>query len=182
MNRYPRWKVGLLIAVLLFCGIYALPNLYPDAPAVQISGAEAGVTVPDSLVKKVLADLDANHIAHIGEARVGDSWLVKFDSPDAQLQAKAIIDKAIGSNYGAALNLVPTTPNWLRAIGAKPMNLGLDLRGGVHFLLQVDMKTAISQRLEGNAGEVKLLLRNGEVRYRNVAVGKDQLTVTFASS
>lgn len=182
MNRYPRWKVGLLVAVLLFCGIYALPNLYPDAPAVQISGAKAGDQVPDALAQKVLASLDAKHIPHLGAGRQGDTWLVKFATPDVQLQAKSVIDETIGKNYVAALNLVPTTPAWLRAIGAKPMNLGLDLRGGVHFLLQVDMKAAISQRLDGTAGEIKLLLRNDDVRYRDVVVGKEQLTVVFASS
>src|SRR5699024_9710409 len=122
MNRYPRWKVGLLIAVLLFCGIYALPNLYPNAPAVQISGAEAGTKVPDSLTENVLTALDAHDIPYTGDARVGNSWLVRFDSTDIQLQAKTLIDKTIGSDYVAALNLVPTTPQWLRAIGAKPMN------------------------------------------------------------
>lgn len=182
MNRYPRWKVGLLVAVLLFCGLYALPNLYPDVPAVQISGAEAGTKVPDSLTEAVIASLDKAGIPHLEQARVGDSWLVKFDSPDTQLKAKSIIDQTIGSNYGAALNLVATTPAWLRAIGAKPMNLGLDLRGGVHFLLQVDMKAAMAKRLESNAGEVKQLLRNNDIRYRDVVIGKEQLTVLFASA
>ncbi len=182
MNRYPRWKVGLLIAVLLFCGIYALPNLYPDAPAVQISGAEAGAKVPASLTEKVLADLKAEHIDYTSTAKVGDSWLVKFDSTDTQLKAKSIIDQSIGSEYVAALNLVPTTPHWLRAIGATPMNLGLDLRGGVHFLLQVDMKVAVKQRLTDDAGEIKLMFRNENIRYRDVTPGDDQLTVSFVSS
>jgi preprotein translocase subunit SecD len=182
MNRYPRWKVGLLIAVLLFCGLYALPNLYPDAPAVQISGAEAGAKVPDALTQTVLEDLKQAHIPYTGASREGNSWLIEFASTDVQLQAKMVIDKAIGSSYVAALNLVPTTPHWLRLIGAKPMNLGLDLRGGVHFLLQVDMKAAINQRLDGNMGEIKQTLRDADVRYRDVVKGKEQLTVLFASA
>lgn len=182
MNRYPRWKVGLLIAVLLFCGIYALPNLYPDAPAVQISGADAGTQVPDSLTKNILADLTQAGIDYNADARVGNSWLVKFDNTNVQLKAKAVIDAALGKNYVAALNLVPTTPDWLRAIGAKPMNLGLDLRGGVHFLLQVDVQAAIKQHLAGNVSEIKQQLRDNDIRYRDVTAGKKQLTAVFASA
>lgn len=183
MNRYPRWKVGLLVAVLLFCSIYALPNLYPDAPAVQISGSQAGATVPASVTQKVLSALDSHDIAYTDTTRRENSWLVKFPSTDVQLKAKTLIDHTLSNDYVAALNLVPTTPAWLRAIGAKPMNLGLDLRGGVHFLLQVDMQTAIEQRLKSDVDAIKLMFRNEGVRYRKVTTdGEQQITVVFDSA
>lgn len=182
MNRYPRWKVGLLIFVLLFSGIYALPNMFPDAPAVQISSATAGGQVPQELADKVLQALQDASLETQDTERVGDSWLVKFHTPDDQLKAKAVVDRLIGRDYVSALNLVATTPDWLAAIGASPMNLGLDLRGGVHFLLQVDMDAAIQQNLDANSGEIKQALRRENVRYRTVSKSKQALTVIFADS
>jgi len=182
MNRYPRWKVGLLIFVLLFSGLYALPNMFPDAPAVQISSATAGGQVPQELTDKVLQALQDADLAIQDTERVGDSWLVKFHTPDDQLKAKAVVDRLIGRDYVSALNLVATTPDWLAAIGASPMNLGLDLRGGVHFLLQVDMDAAIQQNLDANSGEIKQALRRENVRYRTVSKSKQALTVIFADS
>lgn len=182
MKRYPRWKVGLLVAVLLFCGVYALPNLYPNAPAVQISAADAGDKVPDSLTQKLLSELEQAGVTVTGTARVDNSWLVKLESSDDQLKAKEVFAETLSDAYVLALNSVATTPEWLRAIGAKPMDLGLDLQGGVHFLLQVDMKVAVEQRLEANAGELKMLLRDASVRYRSVTLGDKQLTVAFTSA
>lgn len=180
MNRYPRWKVGLLVFVLLFSGLYALPNMFPDAPAVQISSATAGGQVPEALTEQVMQKLDEAGLVATNTERVGDSWIVKFGSPDDQLKAKTVVDRAIGKGYVSALNLVATTPSWLAAIGASPMNLGLDLRGGVHFLLQVDMDAAIQQNLDANSGEIKQALRRENVKYRTIAKGKQSLTVVFA--
>ncbi len=205
MNRYPRWKVGLLIAVLLFCGIYALPNLYPDASAVQISSSDAGGTVPESVVhhvvdvlkkadKKLAAeaaaaaktkteedDIKAVNLTPVRTLQKDKTWLLVFDSNDAQLRAKTIIENTLGKQYVSALNLMSTTPEWLRAIGAKPMNLGLDLRGGMHFLLQVDVEAAVKQRMDGYSGEVKQMLRDAGIQYQGVTIGDKSLTIAFVN-
>ena len=170
MTRYPRWKFFLLLGVLFVCGLYAAPNLYPDVPAIQISSAEAGGQVSDNARARVLKALDEANLSRGEGEQVGTSWLVRLDSNEAQLRAKEIAEKTLGRDYVVALNLAPTTPDWLRTIGASPMNLGLDLRGGVHFLIQVDIDAAINARLEAWAGEVKLLLKDENIRYRNVEV------------
>lgn len=170
MTRYPRWKFFLLLSVLFVCGLYAAPNLYPDVPAIQITSAEAGGQVSDNARARVLAALDEASLSRGDGEQVGTSWLVRLDSNEAQLRAKEIAEQTLGKDYVVALNLAQTTPDWLRAIGASPMNLGLDLRGGVHFLIQVDIDAAINSRLEAWAGEVKLLLKDGNIRYRNVEV------------
>ena len=170
MTRYPRWKFYLLMAVLFVCGLYALPNLYPDVPAIQITSADAGGEVSANTQARVLQTLDDAGLDHgVGEV-IGTSWLVRLDSNEAQLRAKEMAENMLGANYVVALNLAPTTPDWLRAIGASPMNLGLDLRGGVHFLIQVDVNAAIQSRLEAWTGEVKLLLKDAGIRYRDVEV------------
>ena len=170
MTRYPRWKFFLLLGVLFVCGLYAAPNLYPDVPAIQISSAEAGGQVSDNARARVLAALDDASLSRGDGEQIGTSWLVRLDTNEAQLRAKEIAEQTLGKDYVVALNLAPTTPDWLRAIGASPMNLGLDLRGGVHFLIQVDIDAAINSRLEAWAGEVKLLLKDENIRYRNVEV------------
>lgn len=179
MTRYPRWKFFLLLVVLVFCGLYALPNAFPDVPAIQISGSEAGAKLPANMRQRVMAELDKAGIKHgPGEFRK-NSLLVRMRSTDAQLHARDLLSKDLGKNYIVALNLAPTTPKWLRDIGASPMNLGLDLRGGVHFLLQVDMHAVIKQRMDAWAGEAKMTLRNANLRYQNVTVDGQKMTVTF---
>ncbi|MDF1629141.1 MAG: protein translocase subunit SecD [Alcanivoracaceae bacterium] len=179
MSHYPRWKLLLLIAVLGICGLYAMPNLYPDVPAIQVSSTDAGGEVSSfarEKLNKALADAGIDHSA--GE-QVGTSWLVRMDSNDDQLRGKMIAEGALGRDYVVALNLAPTTPDWLRKIGASPMNLGLDLRGGVHFLIQVDSEAAVRQRMEAWAGEVRLMLRDDGVRYRSVEQDGRDLLVQF---
>jgi preprotein translocase subunit SecD len=179
MSHYPRWKLLLLIAVLGICGLYAMPNLYPDVPAIQISSTSAGGEVSPfarEQLNKALADAGIEHSA--GE-QVGTSWLVRMTSNDDQLRGKVIAEDALGRDYVVALNLAPTTPDWLRKVGASPMNLGLDLRGGVHFLIQVDSEAAVRQRMEAWAGEVRLMLRDDGVRYRSVEHEGRDLLVQF---
>ena len=179
MSHYPRWKLLLLIAVLGICGLYAMPNLYPDVPAIQVSSTEAGGEVSlftREKLNKALADAGIEHSA--GE-QVGTSWLVRMNSNDDQLRGKLIAEDALGRDYVVALNLAPTTPDWLRKVGASPMNLGLDLRGGVHFLIQVDSEAAVAQRMEAWAGEVRLMLRDEGVRYRSVEQDGRDLLVQF---
>lgn len=179
MTRYPRWKFYLLLAVLMLSGLYALPNLYPDVPAVQISAAAAGDEVSPAIREKIRTTLDQAGFAHDAGEAVNSSWLVRMEDTDEQLRARALLSKTLGDDYIVALNLAPTTPGWLRALGASPMNLGLDLRGGVHFLLQVDMETVVTQRMEAWSGQAKMALKNADVRYRDVAVKDEALTVTL---
>lgn len=179
MTRYPRWKFFLLLAVLLGCGLYALPNLYPDVPAIQISANDAGGQVPVPVRDRVLSALDDAGIEHGEGETINNSWMVRLQSTDAQLRARERIASMLGEEYVVALNLAPTTPDWLRAVGASPMNLGLDLRGGVHFLLQVDMATVIEQRMDAWAGQAKLTLRNEGIRYRSVDIEGQDLVITL---
>jgi len=168
------------MAALIVCGLYALPNHYPDAPAIQISHAEAGGEVTDVARQRVLGALeDANLSPGPGEV-VGTSLLVRLGDTEAQLRAREIASNLLGDNYVVALNLAATTPQWLRSVGASPMNLGLDLRGGVHFLLQVDMDEVVTSRMEAWAGNAKLTLRDAGVRYRSVDVDGTTITATFA--
>ncbi len=179
MTRYPRWKFFLLLAVLLGCGLYALPNLYPDVPAIQISANDAGGQVPVPVRDRVLGALDDAGIEHGEGETINNSWMVRLESTDAQLRARERISSLLGEGYVVALNLAPTTPDWLRAVGASPMNLGLDLRGGVHFLLQVDMATVIEQRMDAWSGQAKLTLRNEGIRYRSVDIEGQKLVITL---
>ncbi|MFP1682307.1 protein translocase subunit SecD [Alloalcanivorax sp. C16-1] len=179
MTRYPRWKFFLLLAVLLGCGLYALPNIFPDVPAVQISANSAGEEVPASVRRQVAEALDQAGVEHGPGEAVNTSWLVRLDSTNDQLRARQMLSERLGDDYVVALNLAPTTPQWLRAVGASPMNLGLDLRGGVHFLLQVDMETVIQQRMEAWSGQAKMALRDEGIRYRDVATDGQKLVATF---
>lgn len=179
MTRYPRWKFFLLMVVLVFCGLYALPNLYPDVPAIQISGSEAGAKLSPKVRQEVLTVMDKAGLKHGNGEIVDNSWLVRMDDTDSQLRARDLLAKTLGKNYIVALNLAPTTPSWLRAIGASPMNLGLDLRGGVHFLLQVDMQAVVKQRMDAWAGQAKMTLKKAGVRYQGVTVDGQKMTLKF---
>ena len=170
LNKYPLWKYLLILAVLAIGFIYSAPNLYPDDPAVQISGASTALQVNQAdldRVGKALTDAGiAVKGASLGEQ--GKGALVRLAKQEDQLPAKDVARKALGDDYVVALNLAPTTPEWLRDLGASPMKLGLDLSGGVHFLLEVDMDKAMSARMKVYEGEVKTLLRKERVRYRSL--------------
>lgn len=179
MSPYPRWKLLLLIAVLGICGLYAMPNLYPDVPAIQVSSTEAGGEVSLYAREKMDKALTEAGLGHGDGEQVGTSWLVRMAGNDEQLRGKLVAERALGRDYVVALNLAQTTPDWLRKIGASPMNLGLDLRGGVHFLIQVDSEAAVQQRMQAWAGEVRLMLRDEGVRYRSVEHEGHELIVQF---
>jgi len=163
MNRYPWWKNLLIILVLLLGIFFALPNLYGENPALQISKRNA--VMDQAAVDKAVAALKAANIP-VKSARLEDKdGLIQFNSTDAQLKAVNIVREALGENYPVALNLAPAAPRWMQDMGAKPMYLGLDLRGGVHFLMQIDMqaaiKTALERRVDGMRGD----LRQANIRY-----------------
>ncbi|HCN44877.1 MAG TPA: protein translocase subunit SecD [Pseudomonas sp.] len=170
LNKTPLWKYVLILAVLAIGFIYSAPNLYPDDPAVQVSGASTALQVTQAdldRVSKALADAGiAVKGASLGEN--GKGALLRLTKQEDQLPAKDVVRKALGDDYVVALNLAPTTPQWLRNVGAHPMKLGLDLSGGVHFLLEVDMDKAMAARLKVYEGEVKSLLRKDKVRYRSL--------------
>ena len=182
MTRYPRWRFFSLLAVLFVCGLYAMPNLYPDAPAIQVSSAQAGGAMETYDLDRVMAALDEAGLEPGESEQVGDSWLIRLPGSEEQLRARDIAERTLGNRYIVALNLAATTPDWLRAIAASPMNLGLDLRGGVHFLLQVDMDTAINQRIEAWAGELRILMRDEGIRYREVVEQDGGMEARFDSS
>ncbi|MGI4937948.1 MAG: protein translocase subunit SecD, partial [Janthinobacterium lividum] len=178
MNRYPLWKY-ILIAIALAAGvIYMLPNFFGESPALQVSSAKATVKVEPALAAQVLQALDAGKLAHLDvkfEATGTTSSVVaRFADTDTQFKAKAVLEKALNADpadptYLAAFNLVPNTPAWLQWLHASPMYLGLDLRGGVHFLMQVDTKAVVAKKLQGLQASVRSILVEKKVRYASIA-------------
>jgi len=181
MNQYPAWKY-LLIAVFLVVGIlYALPNLYGEDPAVQISSAR-GTPLPDTLLGQVETRLADSKLKTKAIESSQDRLLVRFNNTEDQLAAADVIKEALGPGYVAALNLAPSTPHWLQDIGALPMYLGLDLRGGVHFLMEVDMDAAIQKALERYSSDLRTVLREAKVRYISIRPSSDKLAIKFRSA
>jgi len=182
LNRFPLWKYLLILVVLAVACIYSAPNLYPDDPAVQITGATTSLSVTEADLSKARAALETAGIevkaASLDEQ--GRGGLLRLNHQDDQLPAKDVIRRALGDAYVVALNLAPTTPDWLRNLGASPMKLGLDLSGGVHFLLEVDMDKAVETRLNVHEGEVKSLLRKERVRYRSLPTQGSAVQLGFA--
>ena len=181
LNKYPAWK-NLLILLVVFLGfLYSVPNIYPDDEAIQISAD--GVSMNESDMATITTALEAAQIDFFGEEVTDESILVRVSSVEDQLIAKTAIEDALTDNYIVALNLAPTTPAWLQAIGAGKMNLGLDLQGGVHFLMEVDMDAALNRRMEDNLSNVRSILREERVRTRGTNVIKnDHLEIRFADS
>ena len=181
LNKYPLWKYLLILAVLAVGFIYSAPNLYPDDPAIQISGASTALQVGQAdldRVGKALAEAGvAVKASSLSEE--GKGGLLRLTRQEDQLPAKDVVRKALGDEYVVALNLAPTTPPWLRALGASPMKLGLDLSGGVHFLLEVDMEKALDARLKVYESEVKSLLRKEGVRYRSLPQAEGGIQLGF---
>lgn len=177
--RYPAWKYVVILLVLVISTLYALPNLYPDEPAIQITGAKAGSQIDASVLSQAEAALKAANIASHGDSFDGKTALVRVRTSDEQLKAQDIVRRALGDNFVVALNLAQTTPSWLKAIGAAPMKLGLDLRGGVHFLLEVDMSKAIEQRLDTSVTDIRRELRTSNLTFRTVQQTPTGINVVF---
>lgn len=167
MNRYPLWKYILIIVVIFVAFLYAAPNLYPEYPAVQVIGANATM-VDEKTLDTAVAALQQANLPYQNVQFRNQALLFRFGSTDVQLKAKDAIQQALGENYLVALNLANTTPDWLRSIGAMPMKLGLDLRGGVHFLLQVDVNSVVQQRVEGDIRGMSQALREARIRYAGI--------------
>ncbi|WP_368642328.1 protein translocase subunit SecD [Castellaniella ginsengisoli] len=190
MNRYPLWKYLIVLAAVLIGVLYTLPNLYGESPAVQIAGAKTAVKVDQSTLSRAEQALDQaglNPTAGSFEMNgpVGTVRL-RFDSTDTQLKAKDQLEKVLNPDpqnpdYTIALNLMSASPNWLTALGAHPMYLGLDLRGGVHFLLQVDMQGALTSRYDSMAGEARTILRDAKLKVEDVERNQQSVRATFAT-
>jgi preprotein translocase subunit SecD len=182
LNRYPWWKNLLVVVVAIVGFIFALPNLYGEDPAVQVSGATATAPVDDAVLNKVTQALQTAQIK-VKEATVENrSLLVRFASTDVQLNAKEIIQQTLGADYLVALNLAPATPHWLKSLNAMPMKLGLDLRGGVHFLLQVDVDSVLQQRIDGDIHNISQTLREQHIRYSGLTHdNNNSITIQFKS-
>jgi len=181
MNRYPLWKYLLIAAIVLIGLLYTIPNFYGESPAVQISPAKASLKADNELLKKVENTLQLANVPFNGIYLDATGVRVRFANPEDQLKAKDNLLTNLGKEYTVALNLLSQTPNWLLAIGAKPMYLGLDLRGGVHFMLQVDMKAALDKALESSVGDFRMAMRKDKINYFGIERNEQNIVVKFES-
>ena len=184
MNRYPLWKYAIIVIALLIGGLYTLPNFFGEAPAVQISAGKASVKVDLAVQERVQAALTAANLAPDVVTLENGSLKVRFDSTDQQLKAKDAIQHALvpdpnDASYVVALNLLARSPAWLTALNAAPMYLGLDLRGGVHFMLQVDMPAALTKKAESLAGDIRTGLREKNVRHSGISRNNQTIEIRF---
>ena len=187
MNRYPAWKYVLIVVVLLIAALYTLPNFFGEAPAVQISSSKSTVKVDTTTLAKVEQALKGAGITADGITLEAGSIKARFGNTDTQGKAKDAIQTALSpdpsdSSYVVALNLLSRSPAWLTSLNANPMYLGLDLRGGVHFMLQVDMKDALTKRAESLAGDIRLSLREKNIRHSGIARNGDVIEIRFGDS
>ena len=178
MNKYPLWKYIIIAAALLVALLYTLPNFFGEAPAVQVSGLRTYKADADTQ-KQVEEALKAANIATTNVAIEGDSLKVRFKDGDAQLKGRDAIQAKLGSGYIVALQLISNSPAWLSSINALPMYLGLDLRGGVHFLMQVDMKAVLDKAIERYTGDVRVLLREKKIFYTGISREADRVVAKF---
>ena len=190
MNRYPLWKYIVILIALLIGALYSLPNIYGEAPAVQVSSAKPTIKVDlatQSRIEKILVDQNISSTGIFYESiGTAGSVKVRFDNTDIQLRARDLLQQSLNSDpnnpsYTVALNLLSNTPAWLNAMNALPMPLGLDLRGGVYFLLQVDMQGALQKKITSLATDIRVQLRDKSIRHQGIDRGTDTLTIQFAS-
>jgi preprotein translocase subunit SecD len=184
MNRYPAWKYAIIVIALLLGAIYTLPNFFGEAPAVQVSSGKATVKVDATTRARVEQALAAAGIKPEAITLDQNSVKVRVDSTDTQLRAKDAVQRALvpdpaDPTYVVALNLLSGSPQWLSALRAAPMYLGLDLRGGVHFMLQVDMQAALTKKAEALAGDLRTLLREKSIRHAGINRNGQAIEVRF---
>jgi preprotein translocase subunit SecD len=179
LNKFPLWKNLLILTVVVFGLTYAAPNFYPADAAVQLSGQSGAMVIDETVLAKVEKSLEEGNIEYFGGVADGESALIRIRDKDMQLRAKEIIQAEMGNDYIVALNLAPTTPEWLSNLGGTPMKLGLDLSGGVHFLLEVDLDKALDVRLVGDLEDIKAALREERIRYRSFKLLGNQIVGQF---
>ncbi len=184
MNRYPVWKYAIIVVALLIAALYTLPNFFGEAPAVQVSSAKTSVKIDSTTVARVEQALKEANITPEAVAFDATSVKARFGDTDTQLKAKDAIEKALSPDpaspsYIVALNLLSRSPAWLTALNARPMYLGLDLRGGVHFMLQVDMQAALTKKAESLAGDLRLVLREKNIRHSGINRNGQTIEIKF---
>ena len=184
MNRYPAWKYAILALALLVAIVYALPNVFGEAPAVQVSSSKSAIKVDLTTVTRVQDALKSANITPEVVALDGGSVKARFDSTDTQIKAKDAIQKALNpegaeGTYIVALNLLSRSPAWLTALHASPMYLGLDLRGGVHFMLQVDMQAALTKKAESQSGDLRTVMREKNIRHSGISRNAQIVEIRF---
>ena len=184
MNRYPAWRYALIAIAVAIAFLYTLPNFFGESPAVQVSSGKTTVKVDAALLERVEAALNAAGVQPTGVLLDASGLRARFADTDTQLKARDLLEKTLNPDrdnpsYVVALNLLSSSPGWLTAIHALPMYLGLDLRGGVHFLLQVDMQAALVKRLEAYGGEIRTLLRDKDLRHAGIAREGATLRIRF---
>jgi preprotein translocase subunit SecD len=179
MNRYPLWKYLLVFVVFILGLIYTLPNFYGESPAVQILPLRPNLKADSALLQRVDDALKAANLNAEGVTLDPTSVKARFNNTDNQLKAKDILQAKLGDDYMVALNLLSRSPQWLTAMNARPMYLGLDLRGGVHFLLQIDMKGALDKAIEAASGDIRSILRDQNIAYSGVSRDGRLVTVKF---
>lgn len=178
MNKYPLWKYALIFGIVVIGIVYALPNLYGEYPAIQISPTRA-TQVDASTLARVEQALKQANVEYTGSVLDESGLKVRFADTEIQIRARDLVQKELGDSYTVAVNLVPATPGWMGWLGAKPMYLGLDLRGGVHFLMQVDARAVVKKAIDTYADDLRRLLREEKVRYGAVNRLEDGVEVTF---
>jgi preprotein translocase subunit SecD len=179
MIKFPIWKYLIIILAIIVGFTYTLPNFYGDIPAVQISSGHSKATLNNSTLELINTELSQKDITPTGEIFDGKTLKLKFSDTDTQLRARDVIQSTLGGNYVVALNLISSSPDWLSKIHANPMFLGLDLRGGLHFMLEVDMTAAMKKTLDKYAGDIKRDLKNSQIRYGSITVTNNRLTVSL---
>ncbi len=180
LNKYPLWKYLLILFVVTFASIYASPVLFSEDPALQISGADASVQPNASTLRKVKKIIQKNGQQASQAELDGSTILIRFQDPEVRNDLKKVLSESLGDDYLVALNRAQNTPEWLQNIGASPMNLGLDLRGGVHFLLEVDLSRVLSSHLNSYSSAIKKELREEGLKYHKIDTASQQLVVRFA--
>lgn len=173
LNKTPLWKKVIILVVLAIGFVYALPNIYPDDYAIQITGARGATEVTQADLDRAVAAIEEAGFGIKASELQDRSALIRVNTADAQLRSRPAVQAALGDEFLVALNMAESTPDWLRALGAGPMKLGLDLRGGVHFLLEVDMESAVSQRLDASSSQIRRELREERIRYRGGEVTEE---------
>ena len=169
MNRYPLWKYILIAVIIAVGAVYSLPNIYGKDPALQISPTGT-LEFTDMTKLRVDNALNKAAIPVLSSDMAQNRMIVRFRNEEVQLKAQAVVQKELGNAYVVALNLAPATPDWLKVLGAEPMFLGLDLRGGVHFLMEVDMKAAVKKSEERYVSDLRTLLRENKIRYKTITM------------
>ncbi len=182
MNRYPLWKYLLVVAVLVVGGLFALPNLFGEDPSVVITTGDDEIP-SEEVQSDVLSFLEEEGYKPLSAEVLEGQWVLRYGSTDEQMRASDLISAKLDRDYSVAMTLVPATPRWLRAIGAEPMFLGLDLRGGVHFLLQVDIDAMVGETMEGHQQDIRTLFREERIRFSALELTDDQqIRMAFADS